>query len=288
MLKFRPDRIVTLGLFYPLQRLAGPRPGIPILMYHSISREEERGRGPYFRTCTDPTIFENQIKYLARNGYEAINLDEAIQRIEAPSPNARKAVVLTFDDGYEDFYTEAFPVLSAFRYTATVFLPTAYIGDTAQAFNGTECLTWSHVRELQNAGIEFGSHTVTHPQLATLPKESVKRELWCSRTEVEDRLGAPVRSFSYPYAFPEANREFKREFREMLIAAGYCNGVSTIIGRLSRRSDRCVLERLPVNSGDDSGFLKAKLEGGYDWLHTIQLTSKMWKPQLRRAAEQGE
>ena len=68
-----------------------------------------------------------------------------------------KTVVLTFDDGYRDFYTDAFPILASFGYTATVYLPTQHIGEDTLAFNGTACLTWNQVRELEKAGIEFGS-----------------------------------------------------------------------------------------------------------------------------------
>ena len=276
MPQFRPDRLATLYFFHPLQRLLRRAPtGIPILMYHSISKNPEPRGNPYFHTCTAPQVFREHLNLLARNGYKTIGLAEAVRRLEQATQSTEKLVVLTFDDGFADFYTEAFPALSARGYAATVFLPTAYIGDTPRSFNGMACLTWDQVRELRQAGIEFGSHTVTHPQLTTLPAADVERELRSSKKGIEDRLGAPVASFSYPYKFPEPDRAFRQRLHDMLAQAGYENGVSTILGTADSSSDRLFLERLPVNSSDDDAFFTAKLQGGYDWLHALQLASKL-------------
>ena len=277
-LRFRPDRLATLYFFHPLQRLLRrASPGIPILMYHSISKNLEVHRSAYFHTCTDPQVFREHIQLLARNGYKTIGLGEAVAKLEEGIRPTEKLVVLTFDDGFEDFYTEAFPILSTLGYIATVFLPTAYIGDNPRTFNGTTCLTWSQVRELQETGIEFGSHTVTHPQLKTLPTADVERELRSSKEEIEDHLGSQVTSFSYPYAFPETDRAFVRQLGSLLGAAGYKWGVSTVVGSASRTDNPLFLKRLPTNSTDDLQLFRAKLEGAYDWLHALQYATKLRK-----------
>ena len=276
MPEVRADCLATLYFFHPLQRLLRrTSDGIPILMYHSISENLEGYRSAYFHTCTRPRVFREHLRWLAHNDYKTLGLGEAVRHLAEGARTAEKLVVLTFDDGFEDFYTEAFPILGTFGYTATVFLPTAYIGDTPREFNGTTCLTWSQVRELQRAGVEFGSHTVTHPQLRTLPAADIHRELRSSKQEIEDHLGGPVASFSYPYAFPEADRAFRQTLRGMLVEAGYENGVSTIVGTADPLSDRLFLERLPVNSSDDAVFFTAKLQGAYDWLHSMQYATKL-------------
>ena len=251
-------------------------PRIPILMYHSISDLDESARRPYYRIATNARIFQAQLQFLRADGYQSIGLQEAVNVMEGAVPGPEKPVVLTFDDGYQDFHTAAFPILTRFGYSATVFLPTAYIGDTPRAFNGLECLTWSQARELQAAGVEFGSHTVSHPQLRTLRADGIRDELRGSKQTIEEKLGRPVRSFSCPYAFPETDRQFKQTLRATLEEAGYQNGVSTILGSAGRRSDRFFLERLPVNSGDEARFFRAKLEGAYDWLHAPQFAAKLW------------
>jgi len=272
----RPDRVATLYLFRPLRRLLRrPSPGIPILMYHSISTRVELRRSAYFHTCTDPQVFRNHLKFLASNGYKIIGLAEAARKLKGGNRTDEKLVVLTFDDGYADFYTEAFPILSAYGYTATVFLPTAYIGDNSRTFNGTTCLTWSEVRKLQSTGIDFGSHTVTHPQLRTLPMADLNQEVRCSKEEIEQKLGSKVRSFSYPYAFPETDRRFKQALRQILDEAGYETGVSTVIGTADHRTSPLFMRRLPVNSCDDPRFFEAKISGAYDWLHGPQRFTKM-------------
>jgi peptidoglycan/xylan/chitin deacetylase (PgdA/CDA1 family) len=284
----RPDRLATLYFFHPLRRLLRRAPaGIPILMYHSISENPESHKNPYYHTCTSPRVFRQHLNFLARNGYRTIGLGEAVRKLQEGAQTAEKLVVLTFNDGFEDFYTEAFPALSASGYAATVFLPTAYIGDSPREFNGIACLTWSQVRELRKAGVEFGSHTLTHPQLRELLPAGVDRQLRSSKEEIEDRLGAPVASFSYPYAFPEPDRAFRQMLRDMLMQAGYENGVSTIVGTADSSSDRLFLERIPANSSDDESLFTAKLQGGYDWLHGVQYGFKLRDGSLKLRYESG-
>jgi len=273
---FRPDRLATLYFFHPLQRLLRrASAGIPILMYHSISENPEVHKGAYFHTCTAPRVFWEHLGLLARNGYRTIDLAEAVRKLEEGARTTEKLVVLTFDDGFEDFYTEAFPILNAFGYTATVFLPTAYISETSRSFNGIACLTWRQVRELRRAGMQFGSHTVTHPQLRAVGPEQFRKEITASKDQVEEKLGEPVEAFSYPYAFPETDRVFVERLRATLEESGYRSGVTTSIGLAGPSDNPLFMNRLPANSHDDPQFFQAKLEGGYDWLRTVQYAAKL-------------
>ena len=278
MADFHPDRLATLYICRPLRRVFGIRsPGVPILMYHSISAADEDDCAPYFRTVTHPGAFRRHLEILARKGYRTVTLGAARERLRNGAAESDKLIVLTFDDGYADFCSDAYPLLSRYGYTATVFLPTAYIANQPRTFNDTVCLTWSQVCDLHRAGVEFGSHTVTHPQLADLAELDVERELRSSKAEIEDRIGSPVISFAYPFAFPAHCRGFKRTLDRLLAEAGYQAGVCTTVGTPTGRSHRFFLERLPINTLDDDALFEAKLAGAYNWLRPAQHLYKLSK-----------
>lgn len=276
---FRADRFATLYVVCPMRQWMAPHRAlhIPILMYHSVSEQASGGSHPYFETTTSPHVFAQHMKFLKESGYQTLTLHEAIKYIEAGAQDIERRVVLTFDDGFQDFHTHAFPILEKHHFTATVFLPTRYIAEERRQFKNWQCMTWSEVQELHHAGIAFGSHTVNHRQLNVLEINTVEEELRCSKETIEDQLGRSVDSFCYPFAFPETDRLFQRRFRDLLKAQGYKAGVTTILGTLKANSDQFFLPRLPVNAADDLRLFQAKLEGGYNWLHSIQYLSKLMK-----------
>lgn len=283
----RLDRFVTLYVASPLIRLVSDHKlSIPILMYHSIADEDESRIHPYYRTATSPVVFAAQMAYLHRNGYKTCSPMEVIGSLKADTGSVHKTVAITFDDGYRNFYLNAFPILSHFDFTATVFLPTAYIGETTLQFMERDCLTWSEVRELQSYCISFGSHTVTHPQLQDLDEDSIEREIVDSKSAIEQKTGSGVDSFAYPYAFPQTDAEFKKRLQDSLQRAGYSSGVCTIVGRAGLGSDPLFVERLPVNSMDDTALFQAKLAGAYDWITKPQSAVKMAKSWAARVSRE--
>ncbi len=264
----RLDRTLSLYLARPLGR-CGPASGkamVPILMYHSISDDPETGVAPYYKTCTNPAAFAGQMRWLRDAGYRTAGLAEAARILKRDRNLPDKIVVITFDDGFRDFYTHAMPVLAQHGFSATVYLPTAFIGEQRRQFKNRDCLTWGEVGELRARGIEFGSHTVNHPVLYRLSWPEIERELHDSKIEMENRLQAPVPSFAYPYAFPQEDRPFAARLAETLSAQGYQDCVTTTIGCAKSADDLLQLKRLPVNSSDDLELFAAKLEGAYDWL----------------------
>lgn len=278
LMPLRLDRLATLYLASPFMRcLPNGQLRIPILMYHSISEEDESRKHGYYRVSTSPSVFASHMAYLHRHGYQTLGPRNLTEFLESGAEAAGKLVLITFDDGYADFYRNAFPVLREFGLTATVFLPTAHVGNTTITFKGRDCLTWSEVRELQMHGISFGSHTVTHPQLRNLANDAIERELTDSKQTIEENTGYTVDAFAYPYAFPQHDDDFKARMRGMLLQAGYQSGFCTTVGRLGGASDPLFLERLPVNGSDDAAFFDAKLRGAYDWVGKLQSVTKMLK-----------
>jgi peptidoglycan/xylan/chitin deacetylase (PgdA/CDA1 family) len=267
----RIDRLVTVYVCHPVAKLTGwtAKHYVPILTYHSISENLFGRVHPYHHINTPVSIFEMQMRWLRRAGYRTIGLSELMNGFETKQ-DLSKTVVLTFDDGYQDFYTDAFLLLRQFGFTATVFLATDRIQDSSVRVEGADYLTWSQVRELHSAGIAFGSHSVTHADLRSLGPEQIDYELGYSKETIEQKIGASVESFSYPFALPEEDGDFIRYLADTLENVGYSNGVSSAIGRAKPRDSRFFLSRLSVNSWDDVELLRAKVEGGYDWLHWPQ------------------
>jgi peptidoglycan/xylan/chitin deacetylase (PgdA/CDA1 family) len=265
------DRWAALYLCHPAVRLLrlASSVRVPILMYHSVSDNLFARAQPYYQINTSPGVFVRQMKWLRNNGYRSMDLAEMLTAMDSGRPLYRKFVI-TFDDGYQDFYTDALPVIKQCGFTATVFLTTDRIQETSMRIEGADYLTWREVRELHDEGIQFGSHTVTHPDLRSLGPEQIDYELGYSKETIEQKLGAPVRSFSYPFAFPEEDRDFTRFLVDTLKNHGFDCGVSTILGRARPGRNNFCLPRLPVNSWDDPSLLRAKLEGGYDWMHWPQ------------------
>jgi peptidoglycan/xylan/chitin deacetylase (PgdA/CDA1 family) len=267
----RIDRLASVYLSHPLARvmrsLSAAR--VPILMYHSVSDSLFGKSHPYYQINCSPPVFARQMRWLRQNGYRTMDLAQMWTAMET-GQDVSKTVVITFDDGYRDFYTDAFEAMRQCGFTATIFLATDRIQNTPVRIDGVDYLTWSEVAELHKAGIQFGSHTVSHPDLRSLNPEQIEYELGCSKETIEQKLGVAVESFSYPFAFPEEDKTFTQFLVGILENLGFENGVSTIIGRAGKHDNRYYLPRLPVNSWDDAALLRAKLEGGYDWLHWPQ------------------
>jgi peptidoglycan/xylan/chitin deacetylase (PgdA/CDA1 family) len=267
----RIDRLATVYLCHPITRLTRWVVGcrVPILAYHSVSENLFGRLHPYHQINTSPQVFASQMKWLRRSGYRTITLSEAMNGMDSKS-NLSKTVVLTFDDGYQDFFTDAFPVLKQCGFQATVFLASDRIRDTAACLEGANYLTWNEVRELHAEGVRFGSHSVTHADFRSLSPEQIDYELGYSKETIEQQIGSPVESFSYPFGLPEEDRDFTRYLADAMENVGYFNGVSSAVGRAKPTDTRFFLPRLPINSCDDLDLFRAKLEGGYDWLHWPQ------------------
>lgn len=272
MPSLRLDRAWSVGLVRPLLRRLPAANTVPILMYHSIQRRFSH-QYPYYELNTSPEIFESHMKYLWQQGYKTVDLEDARRKVAAGEGIGH--VVLTFDDGYRDFYTEAFPILAKYGFQATVFVVTDFVrcGKTA---SHDDSLTWNDLRELLRYRMGVGSHTVTHPQLHLLQGEQLTSEIVGSKETIECTLGVPIRSFAYPFAFPEHHHRFLSALRNLLQQSGYTDGVCTTIGTYQSSCDPFFMPRLPVNSHDDLRLFDAKLNGGYDWLHTIQRSRKFF------------
>ena len=280
-MKLRFDRFLSVQLSrFLASNTRRQRPGtIPILMYHSISRDMHADTNPYYETVTTPEVFREHLQILLDEGYASITMDEyPVERRRTET--ARKTVALTFDDGFLDFSTNAAPLLRQFGFTATMYLPTGFIDGGNELLAGRPHLTWSMARDLQTAGICLGSHTVHHKKRYS-GKPDFCSEVAESKAALEKNLGRPTLCFSYPYAFPDGRPEEVNHIRECLKQHGYTSGVTTRIGVSSPRHHVCTLPRLHISNWDDPQLFMAKLTGSYDWMRLPQAISKSIRNRLR-------
>lgn len=196
-----------------------------ILAYHGVS--SQRRDGLALRVAD----FDHQMRWLADHGFQSLTLDAYLRR---PVKKGERIVLITFDDGYEDNYSQAFPVLKRYGFTATIFLVSDYIGqehvywwDQAHVKSRFDArlyrpLNWRQIEEMVEYGIAFGSHTCTHPRaLTALSHDKCWHEIYASRLALEHRLGAPVVSFCYPRG------DLNDTVLGMVEQAGYQCGVVT-------------------------------------------------------------
>jgi peptidoglycan/xylan/chitin deacetylase (PgdA/CDA1 family) len=279
------DRILTTTVFQPLRRARfwDREFRVPILMYHGISQNSKAGSAPAAKTATDSFAFRQQMRLLITNGCNPADLSQVVKWLRDGVRPPDKTVIITFDDGLRDFHTHAFPVLHEHSFPATVFLPTDFIGASRRSFNKVECMTWSEVRDMHKAGVRFGSHTVSHSDMAELPRVEVMRELGVSKAEIERHLGEPVAAFAYPHRFPRANSAFAVELRDLLVKAGYSCCVTEEVGRVKNGDDLFRLKRIQVNAMDSPALFRAKLEGGYDWMARWRSLTHNFKVPRRKA-----
>jgi peptidoglycan/xylan/chitin deacetylase (PgdA/CDA1 family) len=214
----------------------GKTDSIPILTYHSVDDSDSV-------ISVSPDNFKKQMRFLWRKGYGTLSLSNAIDCIRRGDSFPSGSLVVTFDDGYRNNYTAAFPVLQEFGYCATVFLTTQHCGrtnnwpDQHPSIPELPMLSWDEIKEMTAHGIEFGAHTRNHPNLTEVNTEIARREIIESKNEMEEKMGQSVELFSYPFG------RFNAEV-QAIVKAAFAGAISNKPGKISSRSDLHALERI--------------------------------------------
>ncbi len=199
--------------------------------------------------------FAAQMALLHLLRYRVISLDEALKALSGRAPFPKRAVVLTFDDGYRNFYEYAFPILKRYRFPATVYLLSGLIGQKAEWFaaDGRPCpplLDRQEILTLAQEGVEFGSHGISHIKLAEADDQRLREEVFKSKKDLEELLGRPVRHFCYPYG------NYDLRAIAAVREAGYLSAVTCIRGAALKGEDPFQLPRKAISYGDSLiGFL---------------------------------
>lgn len=191
---------------------------VPILMYHYVEYVQDSGDKMRISLNIPPYIFDSQLKTLREDGYSFLTATDLDNIFAGKEKIPQKPVLVTFDDGYRDFYTDAYPLLKKYNAKATQYV----IYDFLDRPNH---LLTSQLLEIANDGlVEIGSHTMDHVWLRGSSSENVKYQLKESRKKLQELINKPVNSFAYPFgAFDDQSITSVKE-------AGYADAMSTIPG----------------------------------------------------------
>ena len=219
--------------------------GIPVLLYHYVGAEAPDY--PYLNVATPE--FSRQMKELRERGYRSVSLGDLTAYMQgSPVKLPEKPVLITFDDGYEDNYTQAFPVLKQEGFRAAIFM-------VQSNFNRKNRLSVQQIQEMEQAGIEIGSHTRSHPNLTKLAASALEQEVGQSRRGVERLAGQSIDYFAYPGGF------YNLEVLEKTAQSGYA-GAFTVLPGVNRpdKDNPYLLRRIPVFSYTDFDAILDRLE----------------------------
>jgi peptidoglycan/xylan/chitin deacetylase (PgdA/CDA1 family) len=233
-----------------------------ILMYHAIDAprfDSER------RFCVPGKVFHRQIEALKADGWTFLPLGQTVSSLRSGCGLPPKAISLTIDDGFACAHEQALPTLAELNVPATLFVVADRLGanndwDSSKEGKGRRIVTRRELQELSDAGIDIGSHTLTHPRLTTISQDQLRSEVRDSKTRLEDITGRPVTHFAYPYG------EFDAAACEEVAAAGYLSACSTIPGKVNKDTNLYLLRRIEVMGWDSLCKLRLKLRLGINEL----------------------
>lgn len=200
---------------------------IPVLNYHKVD-------DAVLALALTPQEFDAQMSYLYDQGFHTITPDQLLDYMRYGKALPDKPILITFDDGYLDNYSNAYGIMKKYGFTATIFIVTNLVG------HDSRFMTWDQVREMQQNGFVFGSHTVDHLVLTKLSVDKVQQQLVQSSEEIERQIGTKPRYFAYPTG------AYNREVEQLVRDAGYEGAFTIHFGEAGMESDPYAIERIPI------------------------------------------
>lgn len=276
---FEKAALIISGLFLLILILLAvvilPERTTPILMYHSISSPEGWGSG---NLDVPVDRFAKQMQYLADHNYEVVSLEKLAAFVRSGKKIPPRWVVLTFDDGHRDFYTQAYPILKKHGFPATIFVAINWI-ERLQSN-----ISWAHLKRLaHDESISIGSHTISHSLLPLLSPEEAKQEIGESKRILEEKIGRPIASFAYPAG------AVSESIKEMVQEAGYEYAVGTTYQKGKfRDNDVYLLRRVIVTQFSQYPLVFRLMISGYytparEWI--LRIFNIKTPRKLHRTAE---
>jgi len=233
-----------------------PPRSVPVLMYHEVNEPAQA----WEHLSVSPAVFKEQLAYLTGSGCTTMTAGALAALLAEGGRVPPRTVVLTFDDGFEDFHRHAVPALVEHGCTATVFVTTGWVQEAGlqpTANRPGRMLSWSQIAEVATAGMEAGAHSCQHPQLDQIPATALREELYSSKAMLEDKLGVPVPGLAYPYGYSNA------QVREVARSAGYGYGYAVRNTMASPGGDLFMLPRLTVHHSTGLAEFRRLVEGQF-------------------------
>ncbi|WP_319370438.1 polysaccharide deacetylase family protein [uncultured Ilyobacter sp.] len=255
----------NLEIAYQKQIVLKKKYEMPILMYHRVIKEDsEKGVHGTYVTSEQ---FDEHMNILKNMGYETVVFKDLLKnRFKQRFDKNKKQIMITFDDGYEDNYKYAFPILKKYEFKAVVYLVSHLdynkwdvenISNPEKKYN---LMPKEHLLEMQKYGIEFGGHTKTHVKLSRIEPEEARDEIFESKETLENLLNQKLISFAYPYG--DLNDRVKKIAEE----AGYKFAVSTDSGSVCFSDDLFQIRRIGIFPTITSLGFKRKIKGNYNFI----------------------
>ncbi|MCA9400329.1 MAG: polysaccharide deacetylase family protein [Candidatus Omnitrophica bacterium] len=221
---------------------------VPILMYHQVDYAS-----PKKPDTVSPELFEHHLALLSEHNYNVISMDEFVEATLNQERFPRNTIVITFDDGYENNYTYAFPVLKMYDMPAIIFMPSHQIGNEGQ-------LNLEQLKEMINESkITIGSHTRFQKYLPSISGQELEDEIFLSKEKLEEVLGVPIKHFAYPIG------GFTPEAKKLVQKAGYLSASTTNRGVDPSNQDIFELNRVRMSDNDTNDFVtRIKFSGYYN------------------------
>ena len=209
---------------------------IPIFIYHSVRPDFPKETPTQKAFSITPEFFEEQLIYLKNNGYTPISLDELAREVNTGTTTPiAKPVVLTFDDGWQNEYVYAFPLLQKYGFIATFFIYSNPIG------RDPRFMTWEEIRHVHDSGMTIGDHTLSHPYLRHLTPDQLQKEIMGGKKALEEKLGVTIAHFASPFGYTSS------ELVNLLRTDGFSTARTTYSGTHHAPEDLLRLTGFLVN-----------------------------------------
>lgn len=223
---------------------------VPILIYHYVEYVKDEKDTIRKSLNINPDTFEKQLQTLLNNSYTFIFVDELADYLDGKASLPPKPIIITFDDGYGDFYTDVLPILKKYNVKATIYVVPGFL-------DKLNAMTSQQIQEVANSGfVEIAAHTVHHRNLENIFLESAEKEMVDSKIQLEKLLGKGVNNFAYPYG------GFNQEIIKLSQKAGYRTAATDAPGSYQADSNRYALYRLKPGARTDKELI--------DWLESLK------------------